>query len=68
MCEGQLRLEAVARVWRGAYRSVLMDSSRLESAGDMQLIMTVAELPPRELCSSLVSFESRYGTCCDLET
>lgn len=33
------------------------------SAGLMQAIMSVCELPPRLPCSSLVSFESRYGTC-----
>mmetsp|Transcript_12588 Transcript_12588/g.29794 ORF Transcript_12588/g.29794 Transcript_12588/m.29794 type:complete len:331 (-) Transcript_12588:950-1942(-) len=44
-----------------AYRSVLMVSSALKSAGLTQAIMIVREFPPRESCRSRVSFESRYG-------
>ena len=34
-----------------AYRSVLVDSSKLLSAGETQAIMTVLELPPRLSCN-----------------
>lgn len=39
-----------------------MVSSNVKALGDMQAIITVLVLPPRESLRSLVSFESRYGT------
>ena len=48
---------------RFAYLSVLRVSSRFASAGEMHATITVLLFPPSESCNSLVSFESRYGTC-----
>ena len=52
---------------QAAYLSAFNVSSKLVSAGLMQQIMTVRLLPPRESWSMRVSFESRYGTCVELE-
>ena len=46
-----------------AYLRVLRVSSKLYSAGDIQAIIVVLELPPKESYNIQVSFESLYGTC-----
>jgi len=38
-------------------------SSSLNIEGEQVMIREVLELPPRDSCNSLVSFESLYGTC-----
>jgi hypothetical protein len=48
---------------RFAYRRVFKVSMKSRSDGEMQAIISVFELPPRESCSNRVSLESRYGTC-----
>ena len=40
--------------------------AEIAPAGPQFAHMTVFVLPPNESCSNLVSFESRYGMCCDL--
>ena len=47
---------------RLAYFRVLIVSPAFHSVGLTQAIMRVCALPPSESWSSLVSFESRYGT------
>jgi len=51
-----------------AYLRVLLLSSKLDSAGLMQAIIVVRELPPKLSVSIRVSLESRYGMCLDLLT
>lgn len=46
-----------------AYFKVLYVSSYEALDGDTAAIITVLQFPPSESCKSLVSFESRYGTC-----
>jgi len=52
-------LMAFARL---AYRRVESVSSQLQAAGESAASMVHSELPPRDSCSTLVSFEFRKGT------
>lgn len=46
--------------------SVPVVSSSLSLAGEQVMISAVLALPPRDSYKTLVSLESRYGTCVDL--
>ena len=47
---------------RWANRSVEIDSSMAAAAGEIAARSSVREFPPKDVCSSRVSTESRYGT------
>lgn len=51
------------RLALSAYLKVDKVSSYEDEDGEMFAIMHVFTLPPKESCKSLVSLESRYGTC-----
>mmetsp|Transcript_31656 Transcript_31656/g.102242 ORF Transcript_31656/g.102242 Transcript_31656/m.102242 type:complete len:219 (+) Transcript_31656:2214-2870(+) len=64
-CTGSCAMSSLFVICRArlAYLSVLSVSSMSASDGDTHAIMSVCALPPKESCSSRVSFESLYGTC-----
>ncbi|CAG5928390.1 unnamed protein product [Menidia menidia] len=64
-------LRRAISIWNSRSRASLGSSLTLgwfwmflaREAGPSVATMTVLAFPPKESCSSLVSFESRYGTC-----
>ena len=62
----ELTLPSSTRATRVANSSEHLLSLAADADGLMLTNISVFESPPSESDSSVVSFESRYGTCCDL--